>query len=133
MEIPQIIQIHDYNVSFYGGQLQQKNRITIGLVNAGYGQIGWIKFYGKDEDIPPDEFDEIKICVAYKDKKDGTIHKELPSIGSQFKRMEPVYKVFPGWKKPTYKITSFEELPAEAKRQRNRQACTAMRHDLLPA
>jgi adenylosuccinate synthase len=30
--------------------------------------------------------------------------------------MEPVYKTFPGWKKPTYKITSFEELPAEAKR-----------------
>jgi adenylosuccinate synthase len=63
-----------------------------------------------------DEFDEIKICVAYKDKKDGSIHKELPSIGSQFKRMEPVYKVFPGWKKPTYKITSFDELPVEAKR-----------------
>jgi adenylosuccinate synthase len=30
-----------------------------------------------------DEFEEIKICVAYKDKKDGSIHKELPSIGSQ--------------------------------------------------
>jgi adenylosuccinate synthase len=48
-----------------------------------------------------DEFDEIKICVAYKDKKDGSIHKELPSIGSQFKRMEPVYKSFP-WLEKTH-------------------------------
>jgi adenylosuccinate synthase len=63
-----------------------------------------------------DEFDEIQICVAYRDKKDGSIHKELPSIGSQFKRMEPIYKTFPGWKKPTYKIKNFKELPLEAQR-----------------
>ena len=63
-----------------------------------------------------DEFDEIQICVAYKDKVDGTIHKELPSIGAMFKRMEPVYKTFKGWKTPTYKITKFEDLPVEAKR-----------------
>jgi adenylosuccinate synthase len=63
-----------------------------------------------------DEFDEIQICVAYKDKKDGTIHKELPSFGAMFKRMEPVYKTFPGWKKPTHGIKNFQDLPMEAQR-----------------
>ncbi len=63
-----------------------------------------------------DEFDEIQICVAYRDKTDGSIHKELPSIGSQFKRMEPIYKTFPGWKKPTYKLKSIKDLPVEAQR-----------------
>jgi adenylosuccinate synthase len=40
----------------------------------------------------------------------------LNSIGSTFKRMEPIYKTFPGWKKPTHKITNYKELPVEAQR-----------------
>ncbi|HND06534.1 MAG TPA: adenylosuccinate synthetase, partial [Candidatus Obscuribacter sp.] len=63
-----------------------------------------------------DEFDEIQICVAYKDKRDGSTHKEMSSIGSNFKHMEPIYKSFPGWKKPTGDLRSFKELPLEAQR-----------------
>lgn len=63
-----------------------------------------------------DEFDEIQVCVGYTDKRDGSTHKEMSSIGSNLKHMEPIYKTFPGWKKPTYKITNFKELPAEAQR-----------------
>lgn len=61
-----------------------------------------------------DEFDEIKVCVAYKDRETGEVYKDLPSIGSQFQRMEAVYESFPGWNKPTYKCRSFKELPKEA-------------------
>lgn len=58
MEEPKIIQIHDYNVSFYGGKLEQKYEIVIGLLNKDFGMIGWIKFYSEKNDIPEDGFDE---------------------------------------------------------------------------
>lgn len=61
-----------------------------------------------------DEFDEIKVCVAYKDRETGEVFKDLPSIGSQFQRMEAVYESFPGWNKSTMDCTSFKELPKEA-------------------
>ena len=48
-----------------------------------------------------DEFDSIKVCIAYKDRVSGEIYKDLPSIGSSFQRMEPVYETIAGWKKPT--------------------------------
>lgn len=63
-----------------------------------------------------DEFDEIQVCVAYKDKKTGTVYEDLPSMSSIFQRMEPIYKSFPGWKSPTSGCRSFAELPAQAQR-----------------
>jgi adenylosuccinate synthase len=58
-----------------------------------------------------DEFDEIKVCVAYKDSKTGKTYDDLPSIAGSFQRMEPIYKTFPGWKKPTNECRSYAELP----------------------
>lgn len=67
-----------------------------------------------------DEFDEIKICVAYKDKKTGETHKDLPSIaGSVFGRMEPIYETFPGWKKSTTECRTYKDLPAGAQKYLN--------------
>lgn len=66
-----------------------------------------------------DEFDEIQVCVAYRDKASGQIYKDLPSIGASFQRMEPVYEKFPGWKKSTSECRSPKELPAEAQRYLN--------------
>ena len=67
-----------------------------------------------------DEFDEIKVCVAYRDKKTGVVSKELPSIaGSVFSRMEPIYETFAGWNKPTSQCRSYNELPTGAQRYLN--------------
>lgn len=61
-----------------------------------------------------DEFDEIKVCVAYKDADTQKVYDELPSIGSSFQRMEPVYESFKGWKASTTSCRSSRELPKEA-------------------
>ncbi|HEY9787408.1 MAG TPA: adenylosuccinate synthase [Candidatus Obscuribacterales bacterium] len=63
-----------------------------------------------------DEFDEIQVCVAYKDRESGEIYKELPSIGSAFQRMEPIYEKFKGWRSSTSSARSYKDLPAEARK-----------------
>lgn len=66
-----------------------------------------------------DDFDEIKVCVAYKDNETGKTYKELPSIGSSFQRMEPVYQSFPGWKQSTSSCRSLKDLPSNAQNYLN--------------
>ncbi len=63
-----------------------------------------------------DEFDEIKVCNAYRDKTTGETFDELPSIGSSFKNMEPIYETFKGWKKSTSECRSYKDLPVEARK-----------------
>jgi adenylosuccinate synthase len=63
-----------------------------------------------------DEFEEIKVCIAYRDSKDGTIYKDLPSMAGVFQRMEPIYETLPGWKKPTNACLNFSQLPENAQR-----------------
>ncbi|MBI4532551.1 MAG: adenylosuccinate synthase [Candidatus Melainabacteria bacterium] len=58
-----------------------------------------------------DEFDEIKVCVAYRDCKTGEVHKDLPSMAGAFARMEPIYKTFPGWCTSTKTCRSYSDLP----------------------
>jgi adenylosuccinate synthase len=60
------------------------------------------------------EFDEIEVCVAYRDRQTNEVHKDLPSIGSSFQHMEPIYKTFPGWKNSTSQCRSFSDLPQQA-------------------
>lgn len=62
-----------------------------------------------------DDFDEILICTEYKDSVTGKIYKDLPSIGSTFQQMTPVYKTVKGWKKPTTNCKSLKDLPKEAR------------------
>jgi len=66
-----------------------------------------------------DGFDEIKICTSYRDKRNNAVLNELPSIGSSLHNMEPIYEMFPGWKKATTECRSFQDLPNEARRYLN--------------
>lgn len=66
-----------------------------------------------------DEFDELKVCIAYKDPKTGEVYNELPSIAGSFQRMEPVYATFAGWNRSTSECRSYEDLPVAAQRYLN--------------
>ncbi len=66
-----------------------------------------------------DEFDELKVCTAYRDTKTGEVTNELPSISGSFSRMEPVYATFAGWNRSTTECRSYEDLPVAAQRYLN--------------
>ena len=59
-----------------------------------------------------DEFDEIKICVAYDLK--GKKIDYLPASSEQQFEAKPIYKSFKGWKSSTSGIQKFLDLPKEA-------------------
>jgi adenylosuccinate synthase len=61
-----------------------------------------------------DGFDEIKICVGY--RSGGEEIDEFPASFRLQHEVTPVYRTFPGWKKPTGEATSIESLPLEARR-----------------
>lgn len=61
-----------------------------------------------------DEFDKIKICVAYKYK--GQILEEFPDSLEVLENCEPVYIEMDGWKQSLAGIRSYEEMPENAKR-----------------
>ena len=60
-----------------------------------------------------DEFDEIKVCTAFRvnGKKIDNFPTDLRTLGL----VEPVYRVFKGWKEKTSNITSYSRLPLRAK------------------
>ena len=60
-----------------------------------------------------DEMENIKICVAY--ECDGTRYDYLPADLEILERCKPVYETFPGWKTPTSKVRSWDELPENTK------------------
>ena len=59
-----------------------------------------------------DEFDEIKICIAY--DLDGKQIEYLPAASEQQFKVKPIYKSFKGWNSSTCGIKSFSDLPSEA-------------------
>ncbi len=59
-----------------------------------------------------DEFDELKVCVAY--KLDGEIIDYLPASQAAQARVEPVYETIEGWKETTRGARSWADLPAAA-------------------
>ncbi len=62
-----------------------------------------------------DTFDELKVCVAYKDKRDGKIYKDYPTNINMHKYLEPVYETYKGWNTDISKAKSMDELPENAK------------------
>lgn len=59
------------------------------------------------------DFNFIKVCIAYENKKTGEIHSVMPD---DLTDMEPVYRKFVGWKgKDLSKITRYDDLPSEFK------------------
>ncbi len=60
-----------------------------------------------------DQFDEIKVCVAYEiDRKEVL---DFPTALSVLAKAKPVYKIFKGWNQDTTKITSWNKLPENVK------------------
>ncbi len=58
------------------------------------------------------QFDEIKICTAYKIK--GVTTSDFPADASLLKDVEPVYETFKGWKSALPACKEKGELPPEA-------------------
>ena len=63
-----------------------------------------------------DNFDEIKICTAYKDSRDGKIDKNYPTNVFIHKYLEPVYETHQGWKTDLTGIRTWDDLPENAKK-----------------
>ncbi len=63
-----------------------------------------------------DTFDEIKICTAYKDTRDGKIYKNYPTNVFIHKYLEPVYETHKGWKTDISNIRKYEDLPENCKK-----------------
>lgn len=67
-----------------------------------------------------DDFDEIKMCVAY--KLDGKILNEIPASLKVLAKVEPVYETFSGWKTDISKCRNYSDLPENAKKYLERMA-----------
>lgn len=63
-----------------------------------------------------DDFDELKVCVAYKDKRDGTLYDYYPTNINLHKYLEPVYETYEGWKSDITKAKTLDELPENARK-----------------
>ncbi|KAG8626817.1 hypothetical protein KVT40_005762 [Elsinoe batatas] len=61
-----------------------------------------------------DDFDEIKVAVAY--KVDGQETSVFPATIAALKKVEVVYKSFPGWKSKTMGVNSYSNLPENARK-----------------
>lgn len=63
-----------------------------------------------------DNFDEIKICTAYKDSRTGEIYKNYPTNVFIHKYLEPVYETHQGWKCDISKAKTWNDLPVNAQK-----------------
>ena len=61
-----------------------------------------------------DDLPELQICVAY--ELDGKQTAELPASAEDLVRVKPVYETLPGWQCSTSDVTSYDQLPENAKR-----------------
>jgi adenylosuccinate synthase len=60
-----------------------------------------------------DGVDPIKVCVAY--RLNGKRLDVPPCDAAQLDNCEPIYREYPGWKKPTQSAKKLSELPATAR------------------
>lgn len=63
-----------------------------------------------------DNFEEIKVCVAYKDCRNDRVYTSYPTDVFIHKYLEPIYETLPGWKSDLSKIRSYDDLPENAKK-----------------
>ena len=64
-----------------------------------------------------DQFEEILVCEAYRDKRTGEVLKNLESIGNFYlENFEPVYTKLPGWERRTFGLNKLKQLPTNARR-----------------
>ena len=60
-----------------------------------------------------DNFDEIKLCVAY--ELDGERVWDFPGSAALLERCKPIYETHPGWHSSTRKLRKLEDLPNGAR------------------
>jgi len=65
-----------------------------------------------------DQLETIQICVAY--ELDGKRISGLPVVVDRFVDCKPVYEEWPGWQESTVGITSYDDLPGNAKKYLDR-------------
>ncbi|MCQ2754712.1 MAG: adenylosuccinate synthase [bacterium] len=63
-----------------------------------------------------DDFDEIKICVAYKDCRNDKVYTTYPTDVFIHKYLEPIYETVEGWKTSLSEMKSYDELPENTKK-----------------
>ncbi len=56
-----------------------------------------------------DEFDEIKVCVAY--EHDGVRYNHMPFHQSVLHEVTPIYETLPGWKSELTSFTHVDQMP----------------------
>ncbi len=61
-----------------------------------------------------DQFDEIRVCIGY--EYGGKRLKTFPSDVKSLMHITPVYEAFEGWKTPLAGVTSYADLPTNARR-----------------
>ena len=59
------------------------------------------------------EFDELRLCVAY--RYEGETYHHLPPHQSIIHHAEPVYETLPGWKVDITGVTTYGDLPEQAR------------------
>lgn len=59
-----------------------------------------------------DDFDEIQVAVAYKDRETGEEIDGFPADVQRLEQCDVVYKKFPGWKQSIADIRRWDDLPA---------------------
>jgi len=73
---------------------------------AGYSSIALTKL-----DVL-DQFDRVRVCVAYRDPRDGSRLATVPASTSAFERLEPIYEELAGWRADTTTCRAWDDLPA---------------------
>ena len=61
-----------------------------------------------------DDFEEIRVCIGY--ELGGKILQTFRTDCQALDALTPVYETFPGWKTRTAHVTSYDRLPANARR-----------------
>ena len=63
-----------------------------------------------------DTFDEIKVCTAYKDTRDGKVYTSYPTDVFMHKYLEPIYETHRGWGEKISDIREYDKLPENCKK-----------------
>lgn len=58
--------------------------------------------------------EQIGVCVGY--RVNGSLVEEFPSSLRDLEKAEPVYEFLPGWSEDITKVTTYEQLPSNAKK-----------------
>ncbi len=60
-----------------------------------------------------DDQTEIPVCISY--NIDGSPCEQIPAQISGYEKIEPVYRMLPGWQTSTFGINQYDQLPVEGK------------------